>query len=136
MARKTTPPRSSSTLAGFLAGVGVAAVALLIIFMVRREPPSPQVTAPPATPPAATPAGPQPQPLPPFSEAEVAAAERITAERALALHREGAATFIDVRDVQSYRAAHIPGALQIPVVFVQGEVPFFPRDRKLIPYCT
>lgn len=139
MAKKPPPPppRRSSTLAGFLAGAAVAAVALLVYFVVVRQDPAPEQLAPPlAAPPPATATGPQPRPIPPFTETEVAAAERITAEAARALQQNGQAVFIDVRDVESYRAAHIPAALQIPLFFVEGEIPFFPRDRKLIPYCT
>jgi len=52
------------------------------------------------------------------------------------LFAEGRAVVIDVRDIESYRAGHVPGALQIPLGYVVGELPHFARDRRLIAYCT
>jgi rhodanese-related sulfurtransferase len=49
---------------------------------------------------------------------------------------EGGAVVIDVRDFDDYVAGHIPGSLQIPLGYVQGEIPWFPQDKKLITYCT
>ena len=46
------------------------------------------------------------------------------------------ATMLDVRDVDAYAAAHIPGALQIPLSRVEGEIPYFPKDKPIIAYCT
>ena len=43
---------------------------------------------------------------------------------------------LDVRDVDAYAASHIPGALQIPLARVEGEIPYLPKDKPLITYCT
>jgi 3-mercaptopyruvate sulfurtransferase SseA len=48
----------------------------------------------------------------------------------------GSVVVIDVRDVDSYVAGHIPGALQIPLARVEGEVNYLPRDRPILTYCT
>ncbi len=45
-------------------------------------------------------------------------------------------TLIDVRDADSYRARHIPGALHIPLAFIAGEVPYLPKDKPIVTYCT
>jgi rhodanese-related sulfurtransferase len=46
------------------------------------------------------------------------------------------ATMLDVRDVDAYSASHIPSALQIPLSRVEGEIPYFPKDKPIIAYCT
>ena len=48
----------------------------------------------------------------------------------------GAVTVIDVRDADSYIAGHIPGALQIPLARVEGEVGYIPRAKPILTYCT
>jgi predicted sulfurtransferase len=43
---------------------------------------------------------------------------------------------IDVRDVQSYLNGHIPGALHIPLSRIDGEIPYLPRNKPIVTYCT
>jgi hypothetical protein len=43
---------------------------------------------------------------------------------------------IDVRDMDSYVAAHIPGALHIPLSYIQQELPYLPRGKPIVTYCT
>jgi rhodanese-related sulfurtransferase len=45
-------------------------------------------------------------------------------------------TLLDVRDAESYLASHIPGALQIPLSRVEGEVPYLPKGKPIVAYCT
>ena len=45
-------------------------------------------------------------------------------------------TVIDVRNIEPYLAAHIPGALQIPVSMIEGEIPHLPKGKKIVTYCT
>ena len=45
-------------------------------------------------------------------------------------------TVLDVRDAGAYLASHIPGALQIPVARVEGEVPYLPKGKPIVAYCT
>jgi len=45
-------------------------------------------------------------------------------------------TLIDVRDADSYIAGHIPGALQIPLARIEGEIPYLPRTKPILTYCT
>jgi hypothetical protein len=61
---------------------------------------------------------------------------RITVDELQKEIAAGTAVVIDVRDQPAFIAGHIPGALQIPLSFVQGEVPYFPRDKRLVAYCT
>lgn len=149
MAKKTTaqptppPPgrRRISQSAGFLLGIvaGLAIVAAVwFAYQAGKESGAAPVAAAPApsAPAAQSQGSPAPPPPPEFTEAEVAAADRIDAAEAKQLVDAGGAAVIDVRDPQSYAAGHVPGALQIPLAYVQGELPWFPRDRKLIFYCT
>jgi hydroxyacylglutathione hydrolase len=61
---------------------------------------------------------------------------RISVEEVRQLHERGEVTLIDVRDANAYMAGHIPGALHIPLAFVQGEVSYLPRGKKIVTYCT
>lgn len=74
--------------------------------------------------------------VPAAAPQQIAAVDRITPEETKQLLDAGKAITIDVRDVESYVAGHIPGALQIPLQYVPGEIPWFPRDKKIITYCT
>jgi 3-mercaptopyruvate sulfurtransferase SseA len=72
----------------------------------------------------------------PAQDAEHAAVPRMSVED---LHQKLArneVTLIDVRDADSYRAAHIAGALQIPMARIEGEVPYLPKGKPIVTYCT
>jgi rhodanese-related sulfurtransferase len=45
-------------------------------------------------------------------------------------------TVIDVRNIEPYLAAHIPGSLQIPVTMIEGEIPHLPKGKKIVTYCS
>jgi predicted sulfurtransferase len=53
-----------------------------------------------------------------------------------ALMARGEVIVIDVRDVDSYLAGHIEGALQIPLSYIAGEVPYLRRGKPIVTYCT
>lgn len=61
---------------------------------------------------------------------------RITVEELKPLYDRGEVTLIDVRDVDSFLRAHIPGALQIPLARVDGETPYLPKGKMIVTYCT
>lgn len=50
--------------------------------------------------------------------------------------RLGSVTLIDVRHADNYSYAHIPGALHIPLSFVEQEAPYLPKGRPIVTYCT
>lgn len=107
--------------------VVVAAVAIAVLLRGRdrgRE----SVTRAAASPRLQIPAEP--------SAYELQSVPRITAVEARQLVADERAVVIDVRDIESYRAGHVPGALQIPLGYVVGELPHFARGRRLIAYCT
>ena len=101
----------------------VAAIAVvgLVTFAVVHKPQTPAASAPEA----AAPTLPPPANVPFVEQAE-----------AKQLLDANGATMLDVRDVDAYAAAHIAGALQIPLSRVEGEIPYFAKDKPIIAYCT
>jgi rhodanese-related sulfurtransferase/predicted transcriptional regulator len=53
----------------------------------------------------------------------------------LELVRKGAVTVLDVRPVEEYNAAHIPGAISIPLKELQLRLLDLPRDQEIVAYC-
>src|SRR5690349_16573376 len=56
-------------------------------------------------------------------------------EAAQRLQQSGGATFVDVRDAASHRAAHVPGAVRVDDATLQRFLDATPRDRPLVVYC-
>ena len=48
---------------------------------------------------------------------------------------KGAVTVLDVRPVEEYNAAHIPGAISIPLKELQLRLLDLPRDQEIVAYC-
>jgi rhodanese-related sulfurtransferase len=48
----------------------------------------------------------------------------------------GAVVVVDVRNEQSYRAGHIPGAKLIPVENVIAQSKTLPRNKLIVTYCS
>jgi rhodanese-related sulfurtransferase len=48
---------------------------------------------------------------------------------------EGQVILLDVRPVEEYATAHIPGALSIPVAELETRLPELPQDREVVAYC-
>ena len=75
-------------------------------------------------------AAPPPEPTP----ADLASVARIPpAELARKL---GSVTVIDVRDADAWMAGHVTGAMHIPLQYLPGEVPYLPKDKPIVTYCT
>ena len=49
--------------------------------------------------------------------------------------RDGSATVIDVRPRSEYEAAHIPGALSVPVEELKRRMKDLPKSREVLAYC-
>ena len=43
---------------------------------------------------------------------------------------------LDVRDADAYIAAHIEGALHIPLSYIESEIPYLRRGKRIVAYCT
>ena len=65
-----------------------------------------------------------------------AAAPRIDPEQLLAHFKAGDVTIVDVRDADAFLAAHIPGALHVPLARIDGEVSYLPKGKPVVTYCT
>ena len=63
------------------------------------------------------------------------AQEEITREELLARATAGTVTVLDVRPRQEYQAAHIPGALSIPLEELSGRLSELPLGREIVAYC-
>ena len=61
---------------------------------------------------------------------------RVTAAEAKALFDADAAIFVDVRDPESYAAAHVPGAVALPLNELETGHGQLPQNAEIITYCT
>lgn len=124
MSKKT---KNTSSILGFLAGVLV--VMAFVGFVLARErrsnPSMPKLVT------ETTPTAVQQQPA--GDESSVPRISVADAQKKLAA---GVAVIIDVRDVDGYLNAHIPGSMHIPLARIDGEVAYLPRDKQIITYCT
>lgn len=86
-----------------------------------------------------------PSPLSPTSPAPVPSAEqsadkggvtRIAAEDLRAKMGRGEVVVIDVRDTGSYAAEHIPGAVNMPLATIEGQIDSLPKGKAIVTYCT
>lgn len=59
----------------------------------------------------------------------------IDVDAARRLHAAGGATFVDVRDPHSHRAARVPGAVPVDDASLQRFLDATPRERPLVVYC-
>jgi len=89
---------------------------------------SPRIAAPITTPPVVAEREP--------TKEEVVGVPRTKPEEVLQGYEAHSLTIIDVRDVDSYKERHIPGALHIPLSYIAGEVPYLPKDKPIVTYCT
>ena len=48
----------------------------------------------------------------------------------------GEVVVMDVRDIDSYTASHITGAMHIPLSYVESELQYLPRGKPIVAYCT
>jgi Rhodanese-like domain len=86
--------------------------------------------------PMATTSSPIVPPAPAAQTADKAAVKRISAEDLKQKVDSGQAIVIDVRDANSYAAAHIKGALHIPMASVQANLDRLPKEKDVVAYCT
>ncbi|MGC8857236.1 MAG: rhodanese-like domain-containing protein, partial [Anaerolineae bacterium] len=61
---------------------------------------------------------------------------RLQLEEAKAAFEAGTAVFVDVRSATSYAAAHIPGALSIPLADLEARLSELDPNQWIITYCT
>ncbi len=63
------------------------------------------------------------------------ALEPIDHRRLLERVQAGEVTVLDVRPLEEYEAAHIPGAVSIPLRELERRLDSVPRDREVVAYC-
>lgn len=70
------------------------------------------------------------------AEADLGEAARgMTREELLARAADGTVTVLDVRPPEEYRAAHIPGAVSIPLEQLAERISELPPGREIVAYC-
>lgn len=62
--------------------------------------------------------------------------KRVSLKDAKTAFDQGQAVFLDVRSVESFNAARIPGAVSIPLGELEGRFTELSKDDWIIPYCT
>jgi hypothetical protein len=86
---------------------------------------------------ACAPATPQPQLEPEGPSAGVPQeVQRITLEESKAAFDNNSAVFLDVRSAAAYEASHIPGAVSIPLQFLEPRIAELDPGQWIITYCT
>ncbi len=61
--------------------------------------------------------------------------EPVDRRRLLARVQAGEVTVLDVRPAEEYRAAHIAGAVSVPLKELETELARLPKDREIVAYC-
>ncbi len=59
----------------------------------------------------------------------------ISAEELRRRLAEGDVVLLDVRPVEEYQAAHLPGALSMPVTDLAARLAELPREKEIVAYC-
>lgn len=63
-------------------------------------------------------------------------AQRMSPSEFSRLLARGEALALDVREAEAYMAGHIDGALHIPLSFIESELPYLRRGKRIVAYCT
>jgi rhodanese-related sulfurtransferase/DNA-binding transcriptional ArsR family regulator len=66
---------------------------------------------------------------------ERGAMEPVQGDDLLRRVKNGEVTLLDVRPAEEYRAAHIPGAISIPVGELKARLKELPKRREIVAYC-
>ncbi|MBI4581281.1 MAG: rhodanese-like domain-containing protein, partial [Planctomycetes bacterium] len=61
--------------------------------------------------------------------------EEVDRETLLRRVREGSVVVIDVRPAEEYEAAHIPGAISVPLKELEKRLAELPKDQEIVAYC-
>jgi rhodanese-related sulfurtransferase len=63
------------------------------------------------------------------------ALEPVPASELLARAKQGLVTVLDVRPAEEFAAGHLPGAVNIPIERLEGELARLPKRREVVAYC-
>lgn len=80
-----------------------------------------------------TTSAPAPAPVVDGNKAEV---PRIAAEDLREKVRAGTVFVIDTRDAAAFAAAHVPGAINLPMASVEANLDRIPKGKEIVTYCT
>jgi uncharacterized membrane protein len=108
----------------------IVVAALALIFAAVRA--ANRTPAPAATPAARV----DTAPATTAQEPTESSVRRIEPQELQNLLSRGEVTVIDVRDANSYLAAHVAGSMHIPLSRIESEIPYLPRGKPIVTYCT
>ena len=117
-------PRGGSSRLWLIIGAAVLIIGLLAVLLLNRE--EPATALPPASQPQA--AAQQAIPYPDVP--------RISPTDAKAQQDTGQAVVVDVRDAEYYQAAHVEGAISIPLDTLEARIQELPKNAEILTYCT
>ena len=63
------------------------------------------------------------------------ALEAVSATALMERLGDGSVVVLDVRPEEEYRAGHIPGALSVPVEYLEAALQALPKDKEVVAYC-
>ena len=118
----------TTTIVAVLTFIGLSLVSLVAWALTRPEQPAPAPAPVTAAAVASAPAADEHDHPHDF--------ERISVEELKSGLDRGEVTLIDVRSMEQFTDAHIPGSLHIPVPRIEGEVPYLPKGKLIVTYCT
>jgi rhodanese-related sulfurtransferase len=61
--------------------------------------------------------------------------EAVDREELIARVRQGSVTVIDVRPLEEYRTAHLPGAIPVPLKELESRLAGFDKTKEIVAYC-
>ena len=117
-------PRGGRSRPWLIIGAAVLIIGLLAVLLLNRE--EPATALPPASQPRA--AAQQAIPYPDVP--------RISPTDAKAQQDTGQAVVVDVRDAEYYQAAHVEGAISIPLDTLEARMQELPKNAGILTYCT
>jgi hypothetical protein len=121
--------------------VAIGAVSLIALFFAAYAAMRSNVVTSPDAPAivSATSATPTPAPVKEAAVPTSVSLKAIPRIDATTLHdrmTRGEVVVIDVRDIDSYTASHIAGAIHIPLSRIEGEIPYLKGSKPIVTYCT
>ena len=117
-------PRGGGPRLWLIIGAAVLIIGLLAVLLLNRQ--EPATALPPASQPRA--AAQQAIPYPDVP--------RISPTDAKAQQDTGQAVVVDVRDAEYYQAAHVKGAISIPLDALEARMQELPKNAEILTYCT
>lgn len=133
--RKNVPQAQQNSVPVIVMVIGGIVAVSLLVWALSRSMKPPVSAGEPAAQAAAVPTQQAALPASPATD-DVGNAPRITIDEFKKLYDANQVHVLDVRDIDAYAASHIRNTMQIPLSRVEGEIPYLPKDKLIVTYCT